>query len=128
MTRTCHILIVDDNVDACDTLAILLREQGHVTRCVTDPFAASSAAREFKPEIVFLDLGMPGLDGLELGSRLRKEFGDRIFLVALTGHGDREYRTKTAKAGFDAHIVKPADYGLIKATIEEACESAPRRA
>ncbi len=105
-----RILVVDDNRDAADSLALLLEVQGHVVRAVYDGRSAVEMAPNFRPQIVLLDLGMPGLDGFETARRLRATLPDAApYLVAITGWGqDRERRQATA-AGFDQHLVKPVD-------------------
>ena len=110
--RTRHlrsrVLVVDDSADAADTTAVLLQSAGCAARAVYSGEEAVRQVEEFRPEIVLLDIGMPGLDGLEACSRIRSlPGGHSLFLVALTGWGQEEDRRKTRAAGFDAHLVKP---------------------
>ncbi len=104
------VLIVDNNQDTADTLALLLRHVGHEVRTAYDGPAALDLARARPPEVVLLDIGMPGMDGLEVARRLRQDLGlKQALLVALTGYGQEEDRRRSREAGFNAHLVKPAD-------------------
>jgi CheY-like chemotaxis protein len=104
------VLVVDDNADAANSMAMLLRAAGHVTEAAHDGPAAVAAAGRFRPDVVLLDIGLPGLDGYEVARRLRAtEDGDRRLLVAVTGYGGDEVRRLAAEAGFDRHLVKPVD-------------------
>jgi CheY-like chemotaxis protein len=105
-----RILVVDDNVDAAESLGMLLRLGGHDVRTAYDGMAAIQVASEFRPEVVLLDIGLPGISGYEVARRLRRESGlEDVFLVALTGYGQEEDRRRSQEAGFDSHLVKPAD-------------------
>jgi signal transduction histidine kinase/integral membrane sensor domain MASE1 len=106
-----RVLVVDDNLDSAESLAILLQMQGHDVRMASDGPSALAAAREHRPELVLLDIGLPaGMDGYELAQRLRPEAGlERAVIVAVTGYGQEEDRRRTADAGFDGHLVKPVD-------------------
>jgi len=103
-----RVLVVDDNVDAARTLEALLRELGHDVEVAHDGRAALAAARERRPEVVLLDLSMPGMDGIEVARALRRQpgFADVRF-AAVTGLGQEADRRRTSEAGFDAHLVKP---------------------
>jgi two-component system CheB/CheR fusion protein len=104
-----RILVVDDNRDAADSLALLLQVSGHEVRTAHDGPTALEAARAWRPEVVVLDLGLPRLDGYEVARRLRREqLGEGLVLVALTGYGQDEDRRRSEEAGFDHHLVKPA--------------------
>jgi signal transduction histidine kinase len=108
--RPMRVLIVDDNRDSADTLAVLLDLLGHRVERSYDPLEVERIVAERPPELVLLDIGMPGLDGCELARRLRAgPGGDALRLVAVTGWGQPEDRRRTAAAGFDAHLVKPVD-------------------
>ena len=109
----CRALIVDDNHDSADTLAMMLQMLGHETRCVYDPHHTADAVESFAPDVVFLDIGMPGLSGYDVARRLRAANGATLTLVAVTGWGHAEDRRRTAEAGFDHHLVKPADMATI---------------
>ncbi len=102
--------MVDDNHDAAVSLSLLLRLQGHEVRVTHDGLTALEAAAEFRPDLVFLDLGMPGMDGYEVARRLRRQPGlEGVVLAALTGWGQQEDRRRSAQAGFDHHLVKPPE-------------------
>jgi CheY-like chemotaxis protein len=108
--RTYRILIVDDNQDAAEIMAMLLGISGHVVNCAYDGPSAIEAAREHAPEVVLLDIGLPGMNGYEVAPRLRAlDLPNRLCLIALTGYGRDEDRQKTRAAGFDHHLVKPVD-------------------
>lgn len=105
-----RILVVDDNVDAADSLALLIRLFGHDVQLAHDGLEAVDKARAFHPDVVFLDLGMPRMDGIEAARRLRASpLGEHMQLIALTGWGQPADRERTRAAGFDAHLVKPVD-------------------
>jgi signal transduction histidine kinase/ActR/RegA family two-component response regulator len=105
-----RLLVVDDNRDAADSLAMLLRLQGHEVRVAHDGLAALELAKDYRPEMVFLDIGMPGMDGYEVARRLRQTPGlEKVVVAALTGWGQQEDRRRTADAGFDHHLVKPPE-------------------
>lgn len=107
--RPQRVLIVDDNRDSADTLAILLEALGHRVRRSYDPLEVEAMVEREVPDLVLLDLGMPGMSGHELARRLRRRVGAQALLVAVTGWGQPEDRRRTAEAGFDAHLVKPVD-------------------
>ncbi|HEX5446840.1 MAG TPA: ATP-binding protein [Pirellulales bacterium] len=103
-----RVLVVDDNVDAADALSTMLRLAGHDVRCCYGGLSALEVVEDRLPEVVFLDLGMPDLDGLEVARRLRQlRQGDQLMIVAVTGWGQEADRRRTAEAGFDHHLVKP---------------------
>jgi PAS domain S-box-containing protein len=105
-----RILVVDDAVDGARALTILLELQGHRVRMAHDGPAALRVAAELDPEVVLLDLGLPGMDGLEVATRLRERpNAAAMLLVAVTGFGQAEDRRRTAEVGFDHHLVKPID-------------------
>jgi signal transduction histidine kinase len=104
-----RILVVDDNVDAADALAELLRDYGHDVRAVHDGPSAIEQAALHCPDIVLLDIGMPGSDGYEVARRMRTELGLKATLVALTGYGEARHRRLSRDAGFDQHVTKPLD-------------------
>jgi PAS domain S-box-containing protein len=105
-----RILLVEDNQDAADSLALLLRGKGHVVRTAYDGLEAIHVARAFRPEVVLLDIGLPEMDGLEVVRRLRKEPDlEGMRVVALSGYGTREDQQRSREAGCDDHVVKPAD-------------------
>ena len=109
-----RILVVDDNRDVADSLAMLLESVGMAVRVAYDGTSALETAAAFRPEIVFLDLGMPKMDGYATARRLRElPGGHDIFLVALTGWGQAEDRGRTRDAGFDEHLTKPVGFAAL---------------
>jgi signal transduction histidine kinase/DNA-binding response OmpR family regulator len=105
-----RVLIVDDNLDAAETLAMMLELLGQQTRQAHEGNGALREAIEYKPELIFMDIGLPGLSGHEVAARMRKELGmTETYIVALSGYGTEEDRRKSLYAGFDSHFVKPLD-------------------
>lgn len=112
---SCRALIIDDNRDSADTLAMMLELLGHETRCVYDPLQSVDAAAEFRPDVVFLDIGMPRMSGHEVARVLRADPSGRgLTIVAVTGWGQPEERRLTREAGFDHHLVKPVEMAVIQ--------------
>ena len=115
-----RVLVVDDNVDAAATLELLLKSLGHETRMAHDGVRALDIAREFRPEVILLDIGMPGLDGYEVARRLRAmNHGQNFRIVAITGWGQDDDRTRTKEAGFDVHLVKPVDLRVLSKVLDD---------
>jgi len=113
-----RLLVVDDNQDAASTLAMLLKLQGHEVQTAYSGPAALEMVKRSAPDVVFLDIGMPGMDGYEVARRIRQEPGlERIVLAALTGWGQQEDRRRTAEAGFDHHLVKPPELSALDAVL-----------
>jgi PAS domain S-box-containing protein len=105
-----RILVVDDNEDAADSLAMMLQLDGHDVSTAYSASAALSAVEQLKPEVVFLDIGLPQMDGYEVARRLRAQYGAACpHLIARTGYGQPEDRARTLAAGFAAHLTKPVD-------------------
>jgi signal transduction histidine kinase/CheY-like chemotaxis protein len=105
-----RVLVVDDNRDAAESLALMLRLDGHEVRVAHDGPAALEAAHAFGPEVVLLDIGLPRMSGHEVAARLLQQpHGGRRLLVAMTGYGQDEDRRRSRDAGFDHHLVKPVD-------------------
>jgi PAS domain S-box-containing protein len=113
-----RILVVDDNVDAAESIAMLLSLDGHEVRSVHDAHGALEAASAFRPDVVLLDIGLPGMDGYEVARRLRsKNEVQGMRLVAVTGYGQQEDRDRTRDAGFDQHLVKPVEPDALNAVL-----------
>jgi CheY-like chemotaxis protein len=105
-----RVLCVDDNHDAADTLGVLLELVGFEARVCYDGQSALAEADRYRPDACILDLSMPGMDGIEVGRRLReRDWGRALPLVALTALADEESRNQTTRAGFDLHLTKPVD-------------------
>lgn len=116
-----RVLVVDDNHDAADALAMLLLALGHETRVAYDGRTAFELAHRFRPEFALLDIGMPGMDGHELARRLRDEpWGRAMHIVALTGWGQDEDRERAYRSGFDRHYTKPVDPAELETLFADA--------
>ncbi len=114
-----RVMIVDDNVDAAETLADMLRLLGHVTLIAADGPAALRAIEAFAPDVALLDIGLPVMDGYELARRLRATPGtSKVRLFAVTGYGQDEDRRRSRDAGFDGHLVKPLDLDAVVRAVE----------
>jgi CheY-like chemotaxis protein len=110
-----RVLVVDDLEDSADSLAQLLTLSGHEARAAHDGAAALAAARVFQPEVVLLDIGLPGMDGFEVARRLRQqEGGGQMLLVALTGYAQERDRQRTCEVGFDHHLAKPVNLSALR--------------
>jgi PAS domain S-box-containing protein len=113
--RGLRILVADDSVDSALTLTALLAAAGHEVEAVHDGFAALHRAAEFRPHVLVLDIGMPGLNGYDTCRRIRAEpWGRHSVIIAVTGWGTEEDRRRSREAGFDAHLVKPVDYSELQ--------------
>jgi CheY-like chemotaxis protein len=108
-----RVLVVDDNVDSATSLAMLLQTLGYEAESAHDGHEALVAAARFAPDIVLLDIGLPGLNGYEVASRLRERGDPQPLLIALTGWGQAEDRARARDAGFDPHLVKPVDLAAL---------------
>jgi two-component system, chemotaxis family, CheB/CheR fusion protein len=106
-----RILIVEDDEDSAAVLAEFLQIKGHWVHAVHDGVMALEAARQHPVDVVLLDLGLPKMDGYEVARALRREHGDDIFLIALTGY--QEDANRLNEAGFDEHLLKPFDVELL---------------
>jgi two-component system, sensor histidine kinase len=115
MAKRLRVLVIDDNADAAETLAMLLEAHGHETQQAHDAQAGLEVASEFHPQAVFCDIEMPGMNGYDVATRLRND--PRIapaLLVAVTGRGAREDRQRSMRAGFDVHLTKPVGYEAVR--------------
>lgn len=108
-----RILVVDDNADAAEMVAMLLRTDGHQVVIAHDPVAALGVIGSFVPEVALLDIGLPVMDGYELAGRLREQTASRCRFIALTGYGQDGDRERSVAAGFEGHLVKPVDGGVL---------------
>lgn len=118
----CRVLVVDDNADAAESLAMMLQLQGHATRVAYSGTEGLLVACEFLPQVAFLDIGMPGMNGYELARRLRRESElDGLHLVAVSGWGGRADRQQALDAGFDLHLTKPVSAEAVSRVVADAC-------
>ena len=117
-TRRFRVLVVDDNVDTAKGMAKLLELSGHEVRLAHDGVGAFELAREYRPEIMLLDLGLPGMDGYELASTLsREDWSEGSVLIAVSGYGEAQARNRAKEAGFHHHLVKPVNFDTVLALI-----------
>jgi len=115
-----RILVVDDNHDAAESLGILLRRAGHQVVLANEGESALRAATQLRPSVVLLDLGLPGMSGLEVCRRLREQGLQDALMVAVTGYGQEADRTRTREAGFDSHLVKPVAFEQLAELVASA--------
>jgi CheY-like chemotaxis protein len=110
----CRILVVDDNIDAATTLARILKLSGHQVEMAQDGATAMVAARRLRPDFVFLDIGLPGMDGFQVADSLRREPGlESARIIAVTGSASEEDRRRLRDANVDYYLVKPVDVDLV---------------
>ncbi len=120
-TKPQHILVTDDNRDVASSLAMLLRLSGHEVETAHDGPEAIARAEALRPDVILLDLGLPGMSGYDVCRSIRQTpWGKNIRIVALTGWGQEQDRQSTREAGFDAHLVKPADPTVLDKVIAAA--------
>jgi CheY-like chemotaxis protein len=110
-----RILVVDDNRDAAVSLAMMLQLMGNDSRTAHDGLEALDVAEAFRPDLILLDIGMPRLNGYDTARQIRERpWGKAVMLIALTGWGQEEDRRKSQDAGFDSHMVKPIEIGVLQ--------------
>lgn len=116
-----RILVVDDNKDSADSLAMLLRLKGNEIRTAHDGLEAVTVAETFHPALVLLDIGLPKLNGYDVARRIRQQpWGRDVMLVALTGWGQDEDRRRSKEAGFNFHIVKPVELSALESLLADS--------
>ena len=116
-----RVLVVDDNRESVETLSMLLQLKGHDARVAEDGDEAIAIADSYHPNVVVLDLSLPGRDGYEIARELRaRSYGTSLVLVALTGWAGNDVRTKAAAAGFDFHLLKPVDWPDLEQVLNAA--------
>ena len=124
----CRVLVVDDVADTVVTLGALLKSEGFAVELVTDSRVVSNAVSSFRPEIVLLDIGMPGRNGYEVAEELKRVYGEACpILIAVTAYGDRANRAWAKLFGFEHHIVKPYNPVEIIDLLHVLRRLAPRR-
>src|SRR5262249_20611583 len=112
--RRKRVLIVDDNIDAADTMEMALAGSGYDVLVAYDGSQALEAAHDFHPDVGLVAIGLPGMDGYEVAQRLRAETPpDKLRLIAITGYGQDSDRRRALEAGFDLHLVKPVDLDTV---------------
>ncbi len=121
-----RVLVVDDNVDTVTTLAMLVRESGYDVRTAYDGSTVLEAALDYRPNVVLLDIGLPGMNGYEVAKQIRQQPAlKNSVLVAMTGYGQESDRKSSHDAGFDHHLVKPADFPKVLKILATVSESLP---
>jgi CheY-like chemotaxis protein len=118
--RPLNVLVVDDNQDAADSMALTLRLMGHHAQTAYSGLAALQAAADLDADLILLDIGLPELDGHEVGRRLRRIAPRNAWFVALTGYGSDEDRRRSREAGFDEHVLKPLMPDALKSILSRA--------
>jgi signal transduction histidine kinase/DNA-binding response OmpR family regulator len=114
------VLVVDDLAASADTLKVLLELEGFVVRIANDGATALTVAQEFSPDVLILDIGLPGMDGFEVARQLRsRPESKNAVMIALTGYGEAESRLRSQQAGFDHHVVKPADIDFLLSIVSQ---------
>ena len=124
-----RVLVVDDDPDSAETLAELVRLWKYDVRISFDGRSALAEARQFQPDVILLDIGLPGQDGYETARRIREQGLVRGMLIALTGYGQDEDRRRAQEAGFDRHLTKPVTLEALTGLLQEmttARNSGPR--
>lgn len=116
------VLIVDDNVDSALSLRMLLEMDGHQVELAHDGPMGLKKAEQLQPEVVLLDIGLPGMDGYEIARRLRHNGVNGIWLVAVSGYGQDEHRRAAQQAGFDRYLVKPVDFEAFRDLIDNLAQ------
>ena len=117
-----RLLVVDDNEDTVRSMARLLRLKGHEVATASTGFEAVERVSDFKPDIVLLDIGLPGMDGYQVARKLRADKAhEDLLIIAISGYGQEEDRKRTASAGFDHHLVKPIDHDALLTLIGRPC-------
>jgi CheY-like chemotaxis protein len=116
-----RVLVVDDDADIVELVSLILRRDGHVVERASTGHQALEVAARSEPEVVLLDIGLPDITGYEVARALRASArGPDMFIAALTGWGKAEDRARSAEAGFDRHLTKPATHAMIREVIVEA--------
>jgi CheY-like chemotaxis protein len=122
-----RVLVVDDNADAADSLVALLGLMGHDARVAHDGHGGYRQTQEFLPDLVLLDIGLPGMNGHEVARAIRATAGlEQVLLVALTGWGAESDMTQSHEAGFDQHLTKPVSLGALEQALAAALEARRR--
>jgi CheY-like chemotaxis protein len=126
--KHCRILVVDDNQDSADSLAMLLNMLGHEVKTANDGESALVTATEFRPDVAILDIGLPKVNGYDLARQIREQpWGHDVVLVALTGWGQEQYRRRSAESGFNHHLTKPVEFDVLQRILAAAESCLPQR-
>jgi len=124
----CRVLVVDDNVDSVDSLAMLLRMMGHEVETASDGASGLVKAAAFRPDVAILDIGLPKVNGYELAKQIRQqEWSANVVLVALTGWGQEQHRRRSEESGFNYHLTKPVEFDVLQEILATADHCLPQR-
>ena len=115
-----RILVVEDHADLRESFALLLQSQGHEVHTAADGPSALLVVPKLRPEVVLLDLGLPGMDGFTVARRLREAIREPMMLIAVSGYGEESDRRRAAEAGFDHHLLKPVDFDRLEALLADS--------
>jgi CheY-like chemotaxis protein len=116
-----RVLVVDDNVDTAQSVSLLLKTVACITETAYDGQSAIERAKSFRPDVIVLDIGLPGLDGYEVATRIRRDPAIKhAKLIAISGYGQEQDRTRAKQAGFDHHLVKPVQFDALCALVSKA--------
>jgi CheY-like chemotaxis protein len=118
-----RVLVVEDSIDSAETLGELLTRWGHDVRLAHDGASALGVAREFRPQVILLDIGLPDMDGYSIAHRLRDEHLRGEVLIALTGFGEAQDRARAEAAGFDRHLTKPVEPEKLRELVRRVGDS-----
>lgn len=116
--ENCRVLIVEDNTDAANVLALALQRQSHDVQTTRNGTEALTVAASYRPHVVLIDIGLPGLDGLYVARQLRSANSD-LLLIAATGRSTQEDVERSREAGCDHHLVKPLDFGVVSELLND---------
>ena len=123
-----RVLVVDDNVDSAETIGFVLRKLGHEARMEYDGAAAIAAADAFRPDLILLDIGLPGMTGHQVAREIRQTpWGGTTTIIAVSGWGEEADRRQSREAGFDHHVVKPLDYEGVQRLLSTVETTRPTR-
>jgi two-component system CheB/CheR fusion protein len=120
-----RVLVVDDNRDTATACSLLLQQMGHEVDTANDGIAALEHARTFRPQVFFLDIGLPGMNGYEVARTLREEGFHNEVIVAISGYGQPDDRRRSREAGFDYHLVKPVDRESVEHALRSSRQEEP---
>jgi PAS domain S-box-containing protein len=124
----CRVLVVDDNTDSVDSLAMLLRMMGHEVETAGDGSSALQRAEAFRPDVAILDIGLPKMNGYDLAKQIRdRAWSKNVVLVALTGWGQEEHRRRSVASGFNHHLTKPVEFDMLQQILTDATNCLPPR-
>jgi DNA-binding response OmpR family regulator len=116
----CRILVVDDDKDNADSLAMVLRLTGHQATTANDGASALESIEVTRPQVVLLDLALPGMNGFEIARQMKAK-QEHLYIIAVTGFGEAEMKARSAEAGIDLHLLKPLDFGTVLTVLNCLC-------